>query len=83
MTGRRDTLIFGYASEFDNELDLPQDDARLVKRDELIARIRSSTAGGIAVVASANDAATLIASPGIPAPSTSYVRGDIAILSWR
>ena len=82
VTGRRDTLIFGYASEFDNELDLPQDDARLVKRDELIARIRSSTAGGIAVVASANDAATLIASPGIPAPTTNYVRGDIAILSW-
>lgn len=82
VTGRRDILIVGYASEFDNELDLAQDDARLVSLDDVIARIRTSTSGGIAVVTIPSIAAKLIATSGIPAPATHDVRGDIAILSW-
>ncbi len=83
VTGRRDMLIVGYASEFDNELKLPQDDARLVSLDDVIARIRSSTAGGIAVVTIPAVASKLIAAPGVPAPTTHDVRGDVVILSWR
>ncbi len=82
VTGRRDFLIVGRPSEFDNELKLPQDDARLVSLEQIIAKIQSPDRGSIAIVTTPSEATHMLAAPGISKPSTHFVQGDIVILAW-
>ena len=83
VTGRRDILIVGRAGEFDNELNLSQDSARLVTLEEVAIRIRAAPSGGIAVVTSPEDAKKLVETPGIASPATQEIHGDIAIVVWK
>ena len=83
VTGRRDLLIAGRASEFDNELALPQDDARLVAIDDVAGRVRAAPTGGLALVTSPEDAQEVIESPEIPAPFIHDVQGNMAVVIWK
>ncbi len=80
-TGRRDILIVGAPSEFDNELQMPEDLARIISWGELAKRIARGEP--VALVASASDVAQLMKSAALPQPSDSDIRGDLAILRWK
>ena len=80
-TGRRDILIVGGASEFDNELGMPEDRARIIDWSSAIARIKHG--GGVALVVSAAEFEIANKSGGLPDPATSDVRGDLAIVIWE
>ncbi|MSR29129.1 MAG: phospholipid carrier-dependent glycosyltransferase [Phycisphaerales bacterium] len=83
-TGRRDLMIVGYPSEFDNELAIPDEAARLLTLEEAIERVRTATARSesVALVVLPSEAATAERAAGIPAPTTRAIDGDVAILVW-
>lgn len=84
QTHRRDLVIVGHPSEFDNELGRPEELARLVTLEVAIERVRSAIVArrSIAVVLLPREAEQVAKAAGIPAPSSKSVDGDIAIYGW-
>ncbi len=80
-TGRRDIVIVGAPSEFDNELEMPADQARIISWGELAKRIARGEK--VALVASASEVTQLPKSPSLPEPSERDMRGDLAIMFWK
>lgn len=88
MTDRRDLLITGWWGEFDNELDIDGDRARLVPSDRLGTTIQTQLAAGphasVTLVMGPGDADTLLnEARNLPAPTLREDRGDVAVLVWR
>ena len=87
MTDRRDLLITGWWGEFDNQIDLPDDRARLVPSSALgatiQARLNAAPKASVTLVTSPGDADALIAAHRLPAPAVRDDRGDVAVLVWR
>ncbi len=81
VTGRRDLVIAGSPGEFDNELDMAVDRARLLSWQEVSARIIRGD--GIALVVTLTDFDRLLTSPTLPPPDASDTRGDLVIVSWK
>lgn len=87
MTDRRDLLITGWWGEFDNQIDLPDDRARLVPPSNLgatiEARLAATPQASVTLVTSPGDADVLLSSHPLPAPAVREDRGDVAVLVWR
>jgi hypothetical protein len=87
MTDRRDLLITGWWGEFDNQIDLPDDRARLVPPSNLgatiEARLAATPQASVTLVTSPGDADVLLSSHPLPAPAVRDDRGDVAVLVWR
>lgn len=82
ISGRRDQLVMGRAGEFDNELDLPEDQARLVSVASIVERLRIGGWKSFCVVTIPSDAQVILAAAGIAKPSHHQVRGDVVVLGW-
>lgn len=87
MTDRRDLLITGWWGEFDNQIDLPDDRARLIPPDALGAtiehRLAAMPTASVTLVTSPGDADALLASHRLPTPAVRDDRGDVSVLVWR
>ncbi len=86
-TGRRDLLIAGWADEFENELHIPEEEARRMQWTafpERVAQARgASPARSVAVVCSAAEAERIRTAKAVPPPVVDDVDRDLAILIWR
>jgi len=82
ISGRRDQLVMGRAGEFDNELDLSQDQARLVSVAQVIERLRAGGWKSFCIVTISSDAQIILGASGVAKPSHHEVRGDVVVLGW-
>ena len=87
VTGRRDFVIAGSPSEFDNELNLPQEESRKIEWSTVAAKVLATKAlapaQSIAVLGSTDELERLAQTPGIPAPDARETVGSITIMHWR
>ena len=81
VTARRDILIVGAPGEFDNELEMPDDRARIISWDDVAARINRGDE--LSLVVSKGEFERLHVFGSLPAPSDSDTRGDLAIIRWK
>lgn len=85
VTGRRDTALIGRPSEFDNELGLPTEGARLIPWSRATALIRDTLAvPGVTVMLVGDPwmAKALEAAHGLPEPHLHALHGNIALMRW-
>lgn len=85
-SGRRDFLLVGWPGEFDNELGLETEDARLIDWGRAPdAALRSLAIPGVSVMLVSDPwmADGLCAIPGMPPPELSERHGNLAIVLWR
>lgn len=82
ISGRRDQLVMGRAGEFDNELGLPQDQARLVSVAQVIERLRGGAWKSFCIVTIPSDARIILSASGVAKPVHQEVRGDVVVLGW-
>ena len=82
-TGRRDVVIAGHASEFDNELGIESEAPRRVEWSQVPARISAARPGGVSVVCSPATAEVLLHEPGLAAPTDQETVGNLTFLHWR
>jgi hypothetical protein len=80
-------VIAGSPSEFDNELNLPQEESRKIKWSAVAAKVLATKAlapaQSIAVLGSTHELERLAQTPGLPAPDTRETVGSITIMYWR
>jgi 4-amino-4-deoxy-L-arabinose transferase len=84
-TGRRDTVLVGRPSEFDNELGLVTEGARLVPWARATALIRDALAvPGVTIMLVGDPwmATALESAHGLPAPDLHELHGNIALMRW-
>ncbi len=81
VTHRRDIVIAGAPGEFDNELEMPVDRARIIAWSAVAAEI--ARGDDVAIVATVDAAAHLRSLGALPEPSTLEVRGDLAIARFN
>lgn len=86
-TGRRDLVIAGWADEFDNELDLPEERERRIDWKAVAGRVRAAreaqpprTVGVLGQPARLDEIAK---SAGVPAPAMREDRKDLGVAIWR
>ena len=86
-TGRRDLLIAGWADEFDNELRIPEEEARRMQwaafPERVVQARGASPARSIAVVCEKSVAEKIRGAKSVPPPAVDDVDRDLAILIWR
>jgi 4-amino-4-deoxy-L-arabinose transferase len=86
-TGRRDLVIAGWADEFDNELDLPEERERRIAWDAVPARVRAAREAQpprtVAVVAHPSQLDAIAKAAGVPAPAEREDRKDLGVAIWR
>ena len=87
VTGRRDFVIAGSPSEFDNELNLPQEESRKIEWSTVAAKVLATKAlapaQSIAVLGSTVELERLVQTPGLPAPDARETVGSLTIMHWR
>jgi 4-amino-4-deoxy-L-arabinose transferase len=86
-TGRRDFVIAGSPVEFDNELNLPQEQPRKIEWSAVADKVRATKAlaptQSIVVLGSTHELERLAQTPGLPAPDARETVGSITIMHWR
>jgi hypothetical protein len=86
-TGRRDLVIAGWADEFDNELDLPDERPRRIGWDEVGDRVSGSTGAtpprSVAVLCLTATADRVRRSSHLPPPTVDDADRDLTLLIWR
>jgi 4-amino-4-deoxy-L-arabinose transferase len=94
-SGRRDLVIAGWADEFDNEMDLPEERDRRIEWPEVAVRVRHArgVANGegagagvvrsITVLGDPRRLDELLATEGVPAPDVRVDEGNLAVAAWR
>jgi hypothetical protein len=86
-TGRRDLVIAGWADEFDNELNLPEELPRRIGWQEVAARAMEARAANpprsFAVLCDTPAAERLLGSAALPRPAARDADRDLTVLFWR
>ncbi len=86
-TGRRDLVIAGWADEFDNELDLPEERDRRIAWDSVPGRVRAAREAQpprpVGVVAHPSQLDAIAKAAGVPAPAMREDRKDLGVAIWR
>jgi 4-amino-4-deoxy-L-arabinose transferase len=86
-TGRRDLVIAGWADEFDNELNLPEELPRRIGWEDVAARATEARAAvppkAFAVLCDTPAAERLLAMPGLSAPTVQDADRDLTVMFWR
>jgi hypothetical protein len=83
---RRDIVIAGHPSEFDNELGLEAEAPRRIEWSDVPGRVSASIAGGAVVVCPPEAADLLLRSmdeASLPPPDRRETAGNMSILLWR
>jgi hypothetical protein len=85
--GRRDVVIGGSPSEFDNELGIESEAPRRIGWDAVGPRIAEARAAvparPVSVVCPNNAVGTILGAPGVTPPDIRETMGQLSILSWR
>ena len=86
-TGRRDLVIAGWADEFDNELDLPEERDRRIEWKAVADRVRAAREAQpprtVGVVGQPVRLDELMKAAGVPAPTLRQDRKDLGVAVWR
>jgi 4-amino-4-deoxy-L-arabinose transferase len=86
-TGRRDLVIAGWADEFDNELDLPEERERRIEWKAVADRVRAAREAQpprtVGVVGQPVRLDELMKAAGVPAPTLRQDRKDLGVAVWR
>jgi 4-amino-4-deoxy-L-arabinose transferase len=86
-TGRRDLVIAGWADEFDNELNLPEELPRRIGWEEVAERAvharTSNPPRTFAVLCTTEVVERMLESNGLPPPSEQDADRDLTVLYWR